>query len=138
MLRTKWLQFAAVMCCFMAACLPSAQALTFDSTYYSVVRERDVARAQLETLQQSNPDIQKVLEDERKAIASTREELRTEQRASAKWQGIVLWGIPLCALVSVLAGTAIGSMARRTHVKQQIANSPPTLDRRARDEPGRE
>jgi len=115
----------------MAVFLPSAQALTFDSTYWAVVRERDqalrerdVARAELEMLRQSSPEIKQVLDDERKAVASVRAELLTEQRTSAKWRGIVWWGIPLGVLVGVLTGTAIGNMARRAHTKRQPENSP--------------
>ncbi|MCL2647941.1 MAG: hypothetical protein FWD61_13160 [Phycisphaerales bacterium] len=130
MLRIKMFQFVAVTCCLMAFFPPFAQALTFDSTYYAVVRERDVALAQLETLRQSHPDIQKVLDDERKTIANTREELRAEQRTSAKWRGFTLWGVPLGCLVGVLIGTAIGNTARRAHAQV-------TSDRRDRDDPGR-
>jgi len=109
----------------MAVFLPSAKALTFDSTYYAVVRERDVARAELEMLRQSNPEIKQVLEDERKAVASVREELLTEQRASARWRGIAWLGIPLGTLVGVVAGTAIGSTARRAHANRQPGQEGP-------------
>ena len=136
MSQIKLFQYVAVTCCFMAVFLPSAKALTWDSTYYAVVRERDqalrerdVARAELEMHRQFHPDSQKVLEDERQVIASTRAELLAEQRTSARWRGAAWWGIPFGCLVGVLAGAAIGSTASRAHAQV-------TSDRRDRDDPG--
>ena len=136
MSRTRLIRFVVVMC-FMAVFPPSVQALTWDSTYYAVVRERDAARRErdearaernrlIEMLRQPNPEIQNALEDGRKTIASVREELLTEQRTSATLRSIAWSGIPLGLVVGLLAGTAIGSMARKAHAKQQTENSPPS------------